>query len=83
MRPLFAAIALATAFAAQAQEFITVASTTSTEQSGLFRHLPVVTAILAGMLLLKTVIVMLAGCDRTSTTVYDQDMCCVQDTAAR
>ncbi|MBL8491294.1 MAG: substrate-binding domain-containing protein, partial [Rhodocyclaceae bacterium] len=38
-RTLLAAAALATAALGQAAEFITVASTTSTEQSGLFRHL--------------------------------------------
>jgi tungstate transport system substrate-binding protein len=36
---LFAAILLASAPSAPAQDFITVASTTSTEQSGLFKHL--------------------------------------------
>jgi tungstate transport system substrate-binding protein len=36
---LFAAIVLASATPAPAQDFITVASTTSTEQSGLFKHL--------------------------------------------
>jgi tungstate transport system substrate-binding protein len=36
---VFAAIVLASATPAPAQDFITVASTTSTEQSGLFKHL--------------------------------------------
>ena len=46
IRAALAALALALASAAPAQErFITVASTTSTEQSGLFKHLlPIFTA---------------------------------------
>jgi tungstate transport system substrate-binding protein len=39
LRGALIALALAVAPAAMAQKFITVASTTSTEQSGLFKHL--------------------------------------------
>src|SRR4026209_2039494 len=39
VRAVLALLAISVASAAPAQRFITVASTTSTEQSGLFRHL--------------------------------------------